>query len=126
MGSGVEVRWIKHTVQTKPLCLQEKFCSTVGYSVQVLIGLQNKAMQQMVHADIHEMSTLWVIILLWLNEIQSTDKKSPMELINEVPPITVDARVVACEGGTLSSPSLESDVAIYRKIINHFFVWWFA
>jgi len=31
--------------------------------------------------------------------MQSTDKKSPMELINEVPPITVDARVVACEGG---------------------------
>lgn len=62
------------------------------------------------------MSTLWVIILLWLNEIQSTDKKSPMELINEVPPITVDARVVACEGGTLSSPSFEPDVAVYRKI----------
>jgi hypothetical protein len=39
-----------------------------------------------------------------------------MELINEVPPITVDARVVACEGGTLSSPSFEPDVAVYRKI----------
>lgn len=34
-----------------------------------------------------------------------------MELINEVPPITVDARVVACEGGTLSSPSFEPVVA---------------
>ena len=30
---------------------------------------------------------------------QNTEKKSPMELINEVPPIKVDARVVACEGG---------------------------
>ncbi|CAK9218132.1 unnamed protein product [Sphagnum jensenii] len=31
--------------------------------------------------------------------MQSTDKKSPMELISEVPVIEVDARVVACEGG---------------------------
>lgn len=59
MGSGVEVRWIKHTVQTKPLCLQEKFCSTVGYSVQVLIGLQNKAMQQMSDVEEHIMSSCW-------------------------------------------------------------------
>lgn len=61
-----------------------------------------------------------------MTEIQSTDKKSPMELINEVPPITVDARVVACEGGTLSSPSFEPVVAMYCKIISHFFMWWFA
>jgi NADH dehydrogenase (ubiquinone) Fe-S protein 6 len=27
------------------------------------------------------------------------DEKSPMELINEVPPIEVGARIVACEGG---------------------------
>ncbi|KAG0584803.1 hypothetical protein KC19_3G235600 [Ceratodon purpureus] len=32
--------------------------------------------------------------------MQNTEKKSPMELIDEVPPIKVDARVVACEGGT--------------------------
>lgn len=25
--------------------------------------------------------------------------KSPMELINEVPPIKVEGRIVACEGG---------------------------
>ncbi|KAF3330330.1 NADH dehydrogenase [Carex littledalei] len=30
--------------------------------------------------------------------MQDTSKKSPMELINEVPPIKVDGRIVACEG----------------------------
>ncbi|EYU19737.1 hypothetical protein ABFS83_06G093100 [Erythranthe nasuta] len=30
--------------------------------------------------------------------MQDTSKKSPMELINEVPPIKVDHRIVACEG----------------------------
>ncbi|RDX98185.1 NADH dehydrogenase [ubiquinone] iron-sulfur protein 6, mitochondrial [Mucuna pruriens] len=29
-----------------------------------------------------------------------TSKKSPMELINEVPPIKVEGRIVACEGDT--------------------------
>ncbi|THG15342.1 NADH dehydrogenase [ubiquinone] iron-sulfur protein 6, mitochondrial-like [Camellia sinensis] len=37
-----------------------------------------------------------------LNE--DTSKKSPMELINEVPPIKVEARIVACEGD--SNPAL--------------------
>ncbi|CAL5344261.1 unnamed protein product [Camellia sinensis] len=32
---------------------------------------------------------------------QDTSKKSPMELINEVPPIKVEARIVACEGAIL-------------------------
>ncbi|CAL0304338.1 unnamed protein product [Lupinus luteus] len=32
--------------------------------------------------------------------MQDTSKKSPMELINEVPPIKVDGRIVACEGDT--------------------------
>ncbi|KAL1822359.1 hypothetical protein ACET3Z_009137 [Daucus carota] len=32
--------------------------------------------------------------------MQATDKKSPMELINEVPPIKVDGRIAACEGDT--------------------------
>ncbi|RZB79049.1 NADH dehydrogenase [ubiquinone] iron-sulfur protein 6, mitochondrial isoform E [Glycine soja] len=32
--------------------------------------------------------------------MQDTSKKSPMELINEVPPIKVESRIVACEGGT--------------------------
>lgn len=31
--------------------------------------------------------------------VQDTSKKSPMELINEVPPIKVEGRIVACEGG---------------------------
>ncbi|CAA0817141.1 NADH dehydrogenase [Striga hermonthica] len=30
--------------------------------------------------------------------MQDTSKKSPMELINEVPPIKVQDRIVACEG----------------------------
>ncbi|KAI3890645.1 hypothetical protein MKW92_014171 [Papaver armeniacum] len=30
--------------------------------------------------------------------MQDTSKKSPMELINEVPPIEVKGRIVACEG----------------------------
>ncbi|CAL9186497.1 unnamed protein product, partial [Musa hybrid cultivar] len=30
--------------------------------------------------------------------MQDTRKKSPMELINEVPPIKVEGRIVACEG----------------------------
>ncbi|GLJ46649.1 hypothetical protein SUGI_0983080 [Cryptomeria japonica] len=30
--------------------------------------------------------------------MQTIDKKSPMELINEVPPIKVEGRIVACEG----------------------------
>ncbi|KAK1392117.1 putative Zinc finger, CHCC-type [Heracleum sosnowskyi] len=30
--------------------------------------------------------------------MQATDKKSPMELINEVPPILVDGRIAVCEG----------------------------
>ncbi|CAI9767779.1 unnamed protein product [Fraxinus pennsylvanica] len=30
--------------------------------------------------------------------MQDTSKKSPMELINEVPPIKVQGRIVACEG----------------------------
>ncbi|KAG4988146.1 hypothetical protein AAZX31_11G090000 [Glycine max] len=32
--------------------------------------------------------------------MQDTSKKSPMELINEVPPIKVESRIVACEGDT--------------------------
>ncbi|XP_072975055.1 NADH dehydrogenase [ubiquinone] iron-sulfur protein 6, mitochondrial [Typha angustifolia] len=30
--------------------------------------------------------------------MQDTSKKSPMELINEVPPIKAEGRIVACEG----------------------------
>ncbi|EXB74779.1 hypothetical protein L484_023521 [Morus notabilis] len=30
--------------------------------------------------------------------MQDTSMKSPMELINEVPPIKVEGRIVACEG----------------------------
>ncbi|KAM7260837.1 hypothetical protein ACFE04_026312 [Oxalis oulophora] len=36
--------------------------------------------------------------------MQDTSKKSPMELISEVPPIKVDNRIVACEGD--SNPAL--------------------
>nr|GLL28302.1 NADH dehydrogenase [ubiquinone] iron-sulfur protein 6, mitochondrial [Ipomoea trifida]GMD02402.1 NADH dehydrogenase [ubiquinone] iron-sulfur protein 6, mitochondrial [Ipomoea batatas] len=36
--------------------------------------------------------------------MQDTGKKSPMELINEVPPIKVEGRIVACEGD--SDPAL--------------------
>ncbi|KAJ8554188.1 hypothetical protein K7X08_024866 [Anisodus acutangulus] len=32
--------------------------------------------------------------------MQDTSKKSPMELINEVPPIKVEGRISACEGDT--------------------------
>ncbi|XP_004307866.1 PREDICTED: NADH dehydrogenase [ubiquinone] iron-sulfur protein 6, mitochondrial [Fragaria vesca subsp. vesca] len=32
--------------------------------------------------------------------MQDTSKKSPMELINEVPPIKVEGRIIACEGDT--------------------------
>ncbi|CAN4089388.1 unnamed protein product [Withania somnifera] len=32
--------------------------------------------------------------------MQDTIKKSPMELINEVPPIKVEGRIAACEGDT--------------------------
>ncbi|GAB4826414.1 hypothetical protein Ancab_009279 [Ancistrocladus abbreviatus] len=35
--------------------------------------------------------------------MQDTSKKSPMELINEVPPIKVEGRIVACEGGWTTS-----------------------
>ncbi|URD76625.1 Zinc-finger domain, partial [Musa troglodytarum] len=35
--------------------------------------------------------------------MQDTRKKSPMELINEVPPIKVEGRIVACEGLILPS-----------------------
>uniref|UniRef100_A0A5B7ALG7 Zinc finger CHCC-type domain-containing protein n=1 Tax=Davidia involucrata TaxID=16924 RepID=A0A5B7ALG7_DAVIN len=36
--------------------------------------------------------------------MQDMSKKSPMELINEVPPIKVEGRIVACEGD--SNPAL--------------------
>ncbi|CAO2176377.1 unnamed protein product [Urochloa humidicola] len=32
--------------------------------------------------------------------MQDTSKKSPMELINEVPPIKVDGRIAVCEGAS--------------------------
>ncbi|CAI0390615.1 unnamed protein product, partial [Linum tenue] len=32
--------------------------------------------------------------------MQDTTKKSPMELINEIPPIKVEGRIAACEGDT--------------------------
>ncbi|KAL4557263.1 hypothetical protein LXL04_035436 [Taraxacum kok-saghyz] len=32
--------------------------------------------------------------------MQDTSKKSPMELINEVPPIKIDGRIAVCEGDT--------------------------
>ncbi|CAN8260587.1 unnamed protein product [Cochlearia groenlandica] len=32
--------------------------------------------------------------------MQDRSKKSPMELINEVPPIKIDGRIAACEGDT--------------------------
>ncbi|KAM0945685.1 putative Zinc finger, CHCC-type [Dioscorea sansibarensis] len=36
--------------------------------------------------------------------MQDTSKKSPMELISEVPPIKVEGRIAACEGD--SNPAL--------------------
>ncbi|KAL6840773.1 hypothetical protein ACP4OV_029299 [Aristida adscensionis] len=36
--------------------------------------------------------------------MQDTSKKSPMELINEVPPIKVEGRIAVCEGA--SDPAL--------------------
>ncbi|CDP04934.1 unnamed protein product [Coffea canephora] len=36
--------------------------------------------------------------------MQDTTQKSPMQLINEVPPIKVEGRIVACEGD--SNPAL--------------------
>ncbi|PKA53237.1 NADH dehydrogenase [ubiquinone] iron-sulfur protein 6, mitochondrial [Apostasia shenzhenica] len=36
--------------------------------------------------------------------LQDATRKSPMELINEVPPIKVEGRIVACEGD--SNPAL--------------------
>ncbi|CAI9087041.1 OLC1v1021005C1 [Oldenlandia corymbosa var. corymbosa] len=36
--------------------------------------------------------------------MQDTSRKSPMELINEVPPIKVEGRIVCCEGD--SNPAL--------------------
>ncbi len=44
---------------------------------------------------------------------QNTEKKSPMELINEVPPIKVDARVVACEGGELRGATIRRVVECF-------------
>lgn len=38
---------------------------------------------------------------IWI--LQDTSKKSPMELINEVPPIKVEARIAVCEGGNFPS-----------------------
>ena len=35
---------------------------------------------------------------LFFSNLQDTSKKSPMELINEVPAIKVEGRIVACEG----------------------------
>ncbi|MFX6574583.1 zinc-finger domain-containing protein [Acinetobacter baumannii] len=40
--------------------------------------------------------------------MQDSSKKSPMELINEVPPIKVQGRIVACEG--------DNDVALGHPI----------
>ncbi|KAL9249088.1 NADH dehydrogenase [ubiquinone] iron-sulfur protein 6, mitochondrial-like protein [Drosera capensis] len=34
------------------------------------------------------------------SKLHDTSKKSPMQLINEVPPIKVEDRIVACEGGS--------------------------
>uniref|UniRef100_A0A2N9FAU3 Zinc finger CHCC-type domain-containing protein n=1 Tax=Fagus sylvatica TaxID=28930 RepID=A0A2N9FAU3_FAGSY len=42
--------------------------------------------------------------ILLFNYMLDTSKKSPMELINEVPPIKVEGRIVACEGD--SNPAL--------------------
>lgn len=46
---------------------------------------------------------------------QDTSKKSPMELINEVPPIKVDGRIVACEGGFYIL------AALLQHYINYYF-----
>ncbi|KAE8733678.1 NADH dehydrogenase iron-sulfur protein 6 [Hibiscus syriacus] len=40
--------------------------------------------------------------------MQDTSKKYPMELINEVPPIKVEGRIVACEGD--NNPALEHPI----------------
>ncbi|XP_064958159.1 NADH dehydrogenase [ubiquinone] iron-sulfur protein 6, mitochondrial-like [Musa acuminata AAA Group] len=37
--------------------------------------------------------------------LQDTSKKSPMQLINEVPPVKFEGRIVACEGDN-SDPAL--------------------
>ncbi|KAK4433187.1 NADH dehydrogenase [ubiquinone] iron-sulfur protein 6, mitochondrial [Sesamum alatum] len=52
--------------------------------------------------------------------MQDTSKKSPMELINEVPPIKVEGRIVACEGvwGTqLSSYALTRRTLLSASIV---------
>lgn len=45
--------------------------------------------------------------------VQDTSKKSPMQLINEVPPIKVEGRIVACEGGI----SQELLLPILKKVL---------
>lgn len=42
-------------------------------------------------------------LILLMVLVQDTSKKSPMQLINEVPPIKVEGRIVACEGGQFAS-----------------------
>ncbi|XWS57358.1 hypothetical protein CRYUN_Cryun09bG0167700 [Craigia yunnanensis] len=50
-----------------------------------------------------EMGEDWANIAHVSND---TSKKSPMELINEVPPIKVEGRIVACEGVANNDPAL--------------------
>jgi len=45
------------------------------------------------------MKFLYHILFSFATFLQDRSKKSPMELISEVPPIKVDGRIVACEGG---------------------------
>ncbi|KAH9728038.1 NADH dehydrogenase iron-sulfur protein 6 [Citrus sinensis] len=61
----------------------------------------------MPHQNIHfdsKGNPSWFGLLHQGFNAKDVSKKSPMELINEVPPIKVEGRIVACEGD--SNPAL--------------------
>ncbi|KAF6135861.1 hypothetical protein GIB67_028180 [Kingdonia uniflora] len=51
--------------------------------------------------------------------MQDTSKKSPMELINEVPPIKVEGRIVACEGAYFGYPKKKwEELVVYTSLLD--------
>lgn len=91
----------------------------MSFKNNLTISLPNGIVTSQRHSDMSSMKRA----LDWksldntqLFSLQDTSKKSPMELISEVPPIKVEGRIVACEGGNDSIIYLKLEILIVFNI----------
>ncbi|PHT87677.1 NADH dehydrogenase [ubiquinone] iron-sulfur protein 6, mitochondrial [Capsicum annuum] len=69
-------------------------------STIALLSFKSNCIKKFLHSNWCQASETISLIRYGQRNNKDTSKKSPMELINEVPPIKVEGRIAACEGDT--------------------------